>query len=678
MKWEGEHGLKDIFLKDSVTKIGDVSEEILEVKEMFRKTLEYSIESIFIHDGDKILYANPSAVRLLGIEDRERVIGESMIKYLKCDCIDIKGSEICCNNKEMQLFEGKLLTEKNKILDVEIAKTFLYYREKIEVLIYVRDITSKKEMESGLKDKEFLLNQITGNTQDLLSVTDKNGNYKYNTPSFKEILGYNPNELCGTNMLAYIHPVDLSNVNMCLQKMKLTGNKTKMQYKTKCSDGTYVHLETVMSPIHNNGQIDGFILSSRDISDRVEAEEALRESEKKYRRLVELLPYAVYIKDKDKILFSNKAGLELLNEKDLEALKQKKLEEIFVPHESYKKQYIENITFTERNGYMPLTDEMVIRLSDNRVLNLETMITKFNYENEDDFLVLSRDISDRKKAEELEKDMEEKNRLLDQAIKYERIRTDFFANVSHELRTPINVILSALQVVNQFIEYENIDKIKKYIGTMTQNCYRLIRLINNLIDTTKIEAGYFEINLHNCNIVSVVEEITQLIVGYVENKGISILFDTDVEERIIACDIEKIERIILNLISNAIKFTEPGGSIFVNMTDKNDKVVISVRDTGIGIPREKQKKIFERFVQVDNYLTRNREGSGIGLSLVKSLVEMHKGKIQVVSECGKGSEFIIELPVTLISSKDEQVDECQYNIQDNMEKINIEFSDIYM
>lgn len=298
------------------------------------------------------------------------------------------------------------------------------------------------------------------------------------------------------------------------------------------------------------------------------------------------------------------------------------------------------------------------------------------------FIFSARDISDRKKAEKLENDMNEKSRLLCKATEYEKLRTEFFANISHELRTPINIILSSLQLLNLKANDSNEinwfqEEYNKYPKIMKQNCYRLIRLINNLIDATRIDSGYFDLNLTNANIVTVVEDITLSVVDYTRNKGISLIFDTDVEEKVLACDPEKIERIILNLISNAVKFTEPGGNILVSIIDKGQDLIISVIDTGIGISKDKQEIIFDRFVQVDKSLTRNREGSGIGLSLVKSLVEMHKGTITVKSELHKGSEFIIKLPSYLIDKKDDTSCSNNYYIKEDLEKINIEFSDIY-
>ncbi|WP_164509011.1 sensor histidine kinase [Clostridium rectalis] len=280
--------------------------------------------------------------------------------------------------------------------------------------------------------------------------------------------------------------------------------------------------------------------------------------------------------------------------------------------------------------------------------------------------------------EKLERKVKKKNKLLKEVVEYDKLKTEFFANISHELKTPVNVIFSAIQMCNLIVEDldgENKLKLCKYTNMMKQNCYRLVRLINNIIDITKIDSGYFKIQLKNEDIITVIEDITMSIVDYSNIKGIDIIFDTDVEEKVIACDPDKIERIMLNLLSNSIKFTNEGGKIFVNIKEKNEYIQISVKDTGIGIPKEKQSSIFERFTQVDKSLSRNNEGSGIGLSLVKALVDMHKGKVYLNKEYTNGCEFIIEFPNTTIRNENK---DFYLQQQSNVEKIKIEFSDIYL
>lgn len=282
--------------------------------------------------------------------------------------------------------------------------------------------------------------------------------------------------------------------------------------------------------------------------------------------------------------------------------------------------------------------------------------------------------------EELDRTQEDNQRLLKEVMGLDELKNEFFSNISHEFRTPINVLLSTLQLIKlqqqNMQEDPNSQKIIRYTSIMRQNCYRLLRLANNLIDITKMDSGFFEINPSNCNIVEVIEEITLSVAEYIQDKGINLEFDTEVEEKVMSVDSEKIERIMLNLLSNAVKFTEEKGSIFVNIKDRGDSVEVSVRDTGIGIPGDKLDIIFERFRQVNSLLNRAQEGSGIGLSLVKNLVELHGGEIKVKSEYGVGTEFIFTLPVK-VSPEEADQRLVSVNEQGKTDKVNMEFADIY-
>ncbi|MBK5242296.1 MAG: PAS domain-containing sensor histidine kinase [Clostridium sp.] len=266
------------------------------------------------------------------------------------------------------------------------------------------------------------------------------------------------------------------------------------------------------------------------------------------------------------------------------------------------------------------------------------------------------------------------NKIMESELKAQE---EFLANISHELKTPLNVIYSTIQLFNMYCKSGSLDQNKrsvvKYINSMMQNCYRLSKLINNIVDLSKIEAGFFDLILSNNNIVEVVEEIVMSVTPYTDIKGLNIIFDTDVEEKNIACDPEKIERVMLNLISNAIKFSNVGNKIFVNIKDKNEFIEISIKDNGIGIKHNQLDMIFNRFKQVDKSLSRNAEGTGIGLSLVKAIVEMHKGRIYVESEFGKGSTFTVELPARKV------IQENLLNsgkIRNKTEDLQVELSDL--
>lgn len=271
---------------------------------------------------------------------------------------------------------------------------------------------------------------------------------------------------------------------------------------------------------------------------------------------------------------------------------------------------------------------------------------------------------------------------LKHAVEIESLKSEFFANLSHEFKTPLNIILSTVQLVMNYIEvnneYPDYNMFNKCLSNIKQNSYRILKIANNLIDMSKIDGNFYSINMGNYNIVEVVENIVQSLAEYMKDNKRNIIFDTMEEEIITACDPDQIERIILNLLSNAMKFTSHGGNIYVDMevNDRCNKVIIKISNDGEKINFEDRLRIFERFTQSESLLTRRAEGTGIGLTLVKSLVKLHHGEVYVNTEFEEGTQFCIELPIRKMKNfKNNNVREK--SIVSKVEKFNIEFSDIY-
>lgn len=262
----------------------------------------------------------------------------------------------------------------------------------------------------------------------------------------------------------------------------------------------------------------------------------------------------------------------------------------------------------------------------------------------------------------------------------DKLRKSFFANIKHEFRTPLNMIFSSIQLFNNRHRDCECCTCNKYFTDILKliniNSLRILKLSNNFIDLTSIQGGYSDFNPRNHDIVSFTESICDKINMYRKFKDITLVFDTNIEEKIISFDADKIERVILNLISNAIKFNNYGGKVTVSVLDKINYIEISVEDTGIGISEDKIDTIFDSFSCVEDRLTKVSEGVGIGLALCKLLVEMNGGKIKMKSELGKGSEFTIVLPN--IINENEELDISYDKVDRNsLERIKMEFSDIY-
>ncbi|WP_426349842.1 sensor histidine kinase [Alloiococcus sp. CFN-8] len=286
-----------------------------------------------------------------------------------------------------------------------------------------------------------------------------------------------------------------------------------------------------------------------------------------------------------------------------------------------------------------------------------------------------------------------------------KAQEEFFAFISHEFKTPITVTLSAVQVMEFSGREEASPLIKKYINKIKKSAFQQLRLVNNLLDISRADSGYLKINRKNIDLVEVTRVIIDSIELYAKEKGIDIVFNSAIDPLIMALDEEKYERILLNLLSNAIKFTPSGKNIYVDISEKGGKAVISVKDEGIGIPKDKLKYIFERYAQVNpsyshlttassqennlyslsdssyshenNFLIRNHEGTGIGLCLAKLMTKALGGDIVVFSEVGKGATFLVHLPKLLVQEENGLMGRDVDYLDDRlMRNINIEFSNL--
>ncbi len=237
----------------------------------------------------------------------------------------------------------------------------------------------------------------------------------------------------------------------------------------------------------------------------------------------------------------------------------------------------------------------------------------------------------------------------------DRLKTNFFTNISHEFRTPLTLILGpAKQILDQAGE----SKLKEQAETIFRNGAKLKNLANQILDLSRIDAAQMKLKTRPGNLIDDIDKIVSSFQSLAEVKNVSLKFIPQKDKIILYLDPDKIDKIMSNLLSNALKFTTEGGSVSVQVKidqhinselkkdeDESEFVQIAISDTGIGIPKEKIEKIFDRFYQVESCLTKTFEGTGIGLSLTKELVELHKGKINVESEVGKGTTFKVFLPM---------------------------------
>lgn len=541
--------------------------------------------------------------------------------------------------------------------------------EQIKSRIQVHDLAVK------LEEKVMELNTIVECLPIGLTSIDNNKNVVYVN---KHILKYLSNCPIPCSLETYLRKLEVKNENgepiyfegsiisLALQGIDTYDKIVILQDKSTGLD-VYVRVSTITTR-DKNGEIKGCILLAQDDTDHITSAETISEQRNLLKSIFEQIPMGLALYKHPEMTVVDVNGAYLTFTKPLRStdhiigLKPTEFISDWMSINS-KASDSQSQATTKKRKKSSIRTPMCIGSRYYDVQSrpiIENGAIKY-------WLEISNDVTQQVKYT---KDVEEVS----------KIKEELFANISHEFRTPLTVILGTLQLMSKMYEDIKCDYASrefKYIKTMKQNCFRLLKLINNLLDITRVDSGYLTLNLENYNIVNIVEEITLSISNFANQRGIELEFDTSLEEIIMAVDIDKFERIMLNLLSNSIKFTNRGGKISVYVCEAGKNIQITVRDTGIGIPKDKQALIFERFVQVDNLLNRKQEGSGIGLSLVKSLIELHNGKITVNSEEGKGSEFVITLPVKMGPNK-----ETYNSIEQNrpykvLDSTDIEFSDIY-
>ncbi|MDM8535557.1 ATP-binding protein [Desulfobacterales bacterium HSG17] len=321
---------------------------------------------------------------------------------------------------------------------------------------------------------------------------------------------------------------------------------------------------------------------------------------------------------------------------------------------------------------IPLTSnsqtEVRTVLEDGSLGNAEMDVTEITWENEQCYLVMLHDITDQKKAEialELEraslaKRVEERTRELSAAnAKLERtarLKDEFLANMSHELRTPLTSILGMTEALQEQVFGPMNEKELSSLNRIEQSGRHLLNLINDILDLSKIEAGKIELDMTRISVEAICRTCINMIKQQTHKKRIKLNVSIDKNLKYIRADMLRLKQILVNLLNNAVKFTPEEGEINLNADEKSTlgTIEFTVQDTGIGIPEKDMETLFQPFVQVDGSKSRHHEGTGLGLSLVSRLTEMHGGSVSLISKMGQGSQFTVSLPLDSVPQNEKK------------------------
>ncbi|MEI7707274.1 MAG: PAS domain S-box protein [Chlorobium sp.] len=579
----------------------------------------------------KIQQANLTAAKLLGV-DRSRLLGVKFTQFVVPDDYRVIDTllETVLTRRSPAICEVKLLAGVSQGSRIHPG----HFSRKIrieagvsdtshECRIIFSDITALKVAEEGLLKSERNFLSLTEQMADEVFVINSGGTLSYVSPVVEQLFGYLPPEVIGHSFTDYMQEEDrncaLKVFNNTLQHK--TTNQT-FEVRLKRKDGSLFDGEIRMQ-YYQDQKISGVIGLIRDVTDRNQAEKALKESERMFRKLFENHSAVMFVIDPytADVLDANQAAADFYGW-SVEELKQMNFQQVADVPMQVLNSHFKKIIASEQKRFV-----LGHKKKDGSLCDVEVFSNLIEIEEKQILYSIIHDITENKRAAE----------------ESDRLKSAFICNISHEIRTPMNGIMGFSELLKN--PHLTGEEQTQYLGIIQQSGERMLTLIDDLMDISKIDAKEVKLQITETPLNQLLRDLLALFKQESDKKGLrlSLTIALSDEQSIIDTDSLKLKQVLTNLIQNAMKFTSKGGIDF-GYTVESNLLEFYVIDSGIGIPAGKKEKMFERFHQADNSLTRNHEGSGLGLSISKAFVEMMGGTIKVESVEGAGSNFSFTMP----------------------------------
>ena len=528
----------------------------------------------------------------------------------------------------------------------------------------IEDITERKRAEEALRESEARLAEAQSIAHIGSWAWDTLKNEICYSDEFHRIFGRHLRNL--ETFLDSLHPDDRKFVEKSVNEALRANRPYDIDYRIILPNEAerVIHAQGAVN-FDNTGKPIRMVGTVQDITERKRAEEALRQSEEKYRTLVENAADFIYMVDAhDRILSLNQSTARILG-REPEELIGKKAFDILPPEMAT--QFAEEFRLTFKTGKTIMADTKIG--AGGAETWASTSLSPIRNDSGEVVAVMgvTRDITEQKR---LERELQEKNEQLDtqneelrvqseelvaqqqelfesteEAARANQLKSEFLANMSHELRTPLNAIIGFSQLMRDEVPGKINQEQKQCLDDVMESSQHLVNLINEVLNLSKIESGRVELKLENVALAELIKPLTRSMMPILGPKKQSL--DVEIEEGLppVHVDKGKLGQVLRNLLANSSKFTLDGGKLKIEATSGDGWLQLRVIDNGIGIKKEDQERIFEPFCQLDYTPGNGKGGTGLGLAVVKQIVERHGGQIRVESEYGRGSRFTISLPL---------------------------------
>lgn len=537
-------------------------------------------------------------------------------------------------NGEPQSFEFWGLRKNGTIFPKSVNLTSGEYFGKKVVIATARDITERKRAEEVLQESEERFRNIVENIDEVFYVSDGQGKIFYCSPNITTATGYSLQEIIGKSFLRLVAPIDRRILlDYYLEQTTKGVSDTALVFRVRCKDGKMIWVEQITHIVRDTfGNVVEYRNVARDITERKHAEEEIISQRNKFVQLFENSPIAIaLLDDQDKVVHINESFSALFGYY-LEEIKGQELNDIIVPTEL--KEEAESYSDQTREGNQ-INKESYRKKKDGTLVYVQIIGVPVNINDKTVGIYgMYVDLTQRKDAEEKMKIAKE---LAEQS---DKLKSEFLAQMSHEIRTPINIISGNVDYLNQSFG-ENMD-------ADTRDCFdgmelaskRIIRTIDLILNVAELQTSGYKPQFVKIDLDSgVLGKLYREHQRSAKQKGLELIYKCEAKGSEITADEYSITQIFTNLIDNAIKFTKKGKVEILFKNDNAGKIMVEVKDTGIGISKEFLPKIFEPFVQEEQGYTRSFEGNGLGLALVKRYCDINNAVIEVESEKNVGSTF---------------------------------------
>ena len=642
--WDGEPAT--LLVLHDVTERKGAARAAREGKDLYRTLVDLSPDGIMVHTDGILVFANDGLAEIMGADSPDRLIGKRTIDFVAPEdrAFALERRKQAAAGTVVALQEARFLRLDGTTIHVERTLTAIMWRGKPSFLAVVRDITERKRVESVLAEKTEILETTFEHMSQGISVYDGDTRLIAFNRKFSEIFGFPAGFLRAglsyeqvARFIAEQGDYGPGEVDTLVrERVERARSGEVRRLERRVPDGT------VLSIWRNPLPGGGFVTTFTDITDIKQTEEELRKTEARLMDAIESIPegFALFDSD-DRLVLYNKIYQDMYpTSSHLKVAPGTRFEDIIrasaekglhTPAVGRTEEWIRERLEAHRNPRGPVEQKM----SDGRWLRIEERKTR-----EGGIVGIRTDITDMKMREE------ELRKAMEVAELASRSKSEFLANMSHELRTPLNAIIGFSEIMQSemFGSLGNV-KYKDYAADINQSGRHLHAVINDILDLAKIEAGKLDLHEETVDLTATIEGSMKVVKGRADHRHIAMSIQIAENLPHLYADERKVKQILINLLSNAIKFTPDGGRVTLSAgRDRYQGLQIAVADDGIGMASEDIPKVFKAFGQVDSALGRGFEGTGLGLPLTKSLIELHGGSLSLESAPGVGTTVTVRFP----------------------------------